>query len=273
MTIMTTRSIRVWKEPENTSLDPALLSYLDGQELIPQVLTRRGFGTVEQAHLFLDPIDYPPTPPDSLPDLVQASELLDSAIRNRELILVWGDFDVDGQTATALLVDAIKRLGGRVEYYIPHRVRELHGIKLDRLREQLMTLPAALLLTCDTGISEHLAIDYAKSTGISVIITDHHDLPPTLPDADAVVNPKRLPVNHPLASLPGVGVAYKLIEHLYTERGRSGELADFLDLVALGIVADVAQLTGTPAISCRLASSSFARLKGWVSRPWLKWRI
>lgn len=242
--VMTTRNVYSWKEPNAISPSPALLSLVGGQELIAQVLTRRGFETVEQAQRFLDPASYPPTPSAALPDLVVASEMLDNAIRHRQQILIWGDFDVDGQTATALLFDALNRLGARVAFYIPNRLRESHGIKRDSLRDQLVAVRPALLLTCDTGISEHVSIDYAKSCDIKVIITDHHDLPPTLPNADAVVNPKRLLSNHLLASLPGVGVAYKLIEHLYTERGRSDELVDFLDLVALGIVADVAQLTG-----------------------------
>ncbi|HEX3049521.1 MAG TPA: single-stranded-DNA-specific exonuclease RecJ [Aggregatilineaceae bacterium] len=241
---MTMRNISIWANPQAEQLNSALLTYLSGQNLLTQVLTRRGIRTIELARQFLEPDQYPPALPTTLPDLVQAAELLDKAIRHRELILIWGDFDVDGQTATALLLDAIKRLGGRVEFYIPHRVRESHGIKLESLRAQILTPPPALLLTCDTGISEHLSIDYAKSQGIQVVITDHHDLPPTLPNANAVVNPKRLSADHPLASLPGAGVVYKLIEHLYTLRGKGAELADFLDLVALGIVADVAQLTG-----------------------------
>ena len=90
-------------------------------------------------------------------------------------------------------------------------------------------------------MSAHEAIDYAKRRSLTVVITDHHDLPPQLPAADAVVNPKRLPADHPLAALPGVGTAYKLVEQLYTQLGRADELDLFLDLVALGIVVDVAQ--------------------------------
>lgn len=137
----------------------------------------------------------------------------------------------------------MQRLGANVRYYIPHRIRKSHGIRLESLRDQILTPPPAILLTCDTGVSAHVSIDYAKSQNIITLITDHHDLPAALPNADAVVNPKRLPAHHPLASLPGVGVAYKLIEYIYTECHRAEELADFLDLVALGIVADVATQT------------------------------
>ncbi|MBN1563959.1 MAG: single-stranded-DNA-specific exonuclease RecJ [Anaerolineae bacterium] len=210
-----------------------------------QILTQRGYTTPERARAFLDSGHYVPTPPDVLPDLVIAAELLIRAIQAGERILIWGDFDVDGQTATALLLDGLRGLGADVAFYIPHRLRESHGIRLDSLAMQLDTVRPGLLLTCDTGVSAHEAVDYTKSRDVTPIITDHHDLPPELPDAAAVVNPKRLPADHALASLPGVGVAYKLMQYLYTYAApeRGGDLPHLLDLVALGIVADVATQT------------------------------
>jgi single-stranded-DNA-specific exonuclease len=198
--------------------------------------------TPEAARAFLSPRIIP-CPPDALPDLPKAVEILDESLSNSKTILIWGDFDVDGQTSTTLLVDAFLSLGLKIAWYIPNRLRESHGIRLDSLSEQISSVRPDVLLTCDTGVSAHDAVDYAKSRGLATLITDHHDLPPTLPDADAVIDPKRLPADHPLASLPGVGVAYKLVEHLYTQYGRAQELPRFLDLVALGIVADVAQQT------------------------------
>ena len=100
------------------------------------------------------------------------------------------------------------------------------------------------MLTCDTGVAANEAVAYAASRGVDFVVTDHHDLPAVLPQAVAVINPKRLPGNHPLASLPGVGVAYKLAEALFAEAGRAGEETQHLDLAALGIIADVARLTG-----------------------------
>jgi single-stranded-DNA-specific exonuclease len=123
------------------------------------------------------------------------------------------------------------------------RARESHGINLPVL-EQLINQGVELLLTCDTGISAHEALDYAQSRAVPVLVTDHHDLPPSLPNALALVNPKRLPEDHPLATLPGVGVAYKLAEELYRRAGRPEASAALLDLVALGIVADLALLSG-----------------------------
>ncbi|MBN1201375.1 MAG: single-stranded-DNA-specific exonuclease RecJ [Anaerolineae bacterium] len=232
-----------WNDPPSAPTEPShdLHVHLGGHPLVAQILFQRGFTRADDAQAFLAPAHYPPTPPDDLPDLLQAVEILSHSIGEQLPILIWGDFDVDGQTATALLIDALGALGAQVAYYIPHRLKESHGINPDSLRQQVEELNPAVLLTCDTGVAASAAVDYAKSQGIVTLITDHHNLPAALPNADAIVNPKRLDPAHPLAALPGVGVAYKLIECLYTQHGRADELPRFLDLVALGIVADVAQ--------------------------------
>lgn len=240
---MTTRNAFIWHDPPNTKPTLALTAQIGGHPLVAQVLCQRGYAEPAAALAFLHADHYSPTPPAVLPDLVQTAERLRHAIRQRERILIWGDFDVDGQTATALLLNGLRRLGADVGFYIPNRLRESHGIRLESLQQQFQAVKPAALLTCDTGVSEHRSIDYTKSQGVTALITDHHDLPPSLPNADAIVNPKRLPTDHPLASLPGVGVVYKLMEDLYTQADLSDELPDLLDLVALGIVADVATQT------------------------------
>lgn len=218
-----------------------LLATLSLDPLVATLLVARGITTPEAAQAFIDPHRYRPTPPDELPDMSAALALLDRVIGQRLPVLIWGDFDVDGQTATTLLVSVLQALDVPVIFYIPNR-EESHGIQLAALREQLQRFTPALLLTCDTGIAAHDPIDYAKRQGLAVIITDHHDLPDTLPQADAVINPKRLPPDHPLATLPGVGVAYKLAESLLSHAGRPELSIALADLVALGIVADVAAL-------------------------------
>jgi len=181
--------------------------------------------------------------------VIRAAERLEKAIRQGETICVWGDFDVDGQTSTTLLVSTLRDLGAveatglSVTYHIPHRRRESHGVNLLVL-ERLIAEGVNLVLTCDTGVTAHEPIAYAQARGVDVIVTDHHDLPPFLPQAHAVVNPKMLPDEHPLRQLPGVGCAYKLAELLYERAGRPEDAAQYLDLVALGIVADVAVQTG-----------------------------
>ena len=171
------------------------------------------------------------------------------------MICVWGDFDVDGQTSTTVLVQTLQALGGNVVYYIPIRGKESHGVHIETLKP-ILDNGATLLLTCDTGITAYEAIDYTNSRGVDVVITDHHDLGPALPNAKAIVNPKLLPEDHILANLAGVGVAYKLAEALitnYREASPWDQLPPnttlinpnlLLDLVALGLIADVALLKG-----------------------------
>ena len=230
----------LWLEPKSVNVPPALREFVGGHPLVARTLVRRGISTVDAARAFLDPAAYLPASPDELPDLLRAVARLETAMQRGERICVWGDFDVDGQTSTALLVAALRELGGVVSYHIPVRATESHGITIPYLAKEL-DAGAQLLLTCDTGVAAHEAIAYAVERGVEVIVTDHHEIPPEgLPAAYAVVNPHRLPDAHPLATLPGVGVAYKLIEALYARAGRPAGASQYLDLVALGIVADVA---------------------------------
>ena len=234
--------MRKWIEPQEVQVPDSFRAQVGGHPLVAQTLVQRGFRDVDSARSFLNADFYDPAPASDLPNLIRAAERLERAIRQGEEICVWGDFDVDGQTATTLLVSTLRELGGAVGYHIPVRATESHGLNVPVLRE-LIAQGARLLLTCDTGVSAHEAIAYARESGVEVIVTDHHDLPPALPDAYAVVNPKMLPGHHPLRQLPGVGCAYKLVEALYDRMGRSEDAEQYLDLVALGIVADVAVQT------------------------------
>jgi single-stranded-DNA-specific exonuclease len=175
--------------------------------------------------------------------MVRAAELVERAIEREEEIWVWGDFDVDGQTATTILVSTLRDLGASVQYHVPNRQREGHGVNLTVVK-QIVAGGADVIVTCDTGVTAHHPIAYAQRHGVDVVVTDHHDLPPQLPKAYAVTDPKMLPEAHSLRELPGVGVAYKLAELLYRRAGRAGEAAKLHDLVALGIVADLAVQTG-----------------------------
>ncbi|MDP1715314.1 MAG: single-stranded-DNA-specific exonuclease RecJ [Anaerolineales bacterium] len=230
---------------------PASFADLGLPPLIAQTLLRRGISSPEEAEAFLHPDAIPPIP---FPDIETALRRIILAIRKGEIICVWGDFDVDGQTSTALLVETLQSLGAQVLYYIPIRGKESHGVHTESLKP-IIANGAKLIVTCDTGITAHEAVEYANSRGVDVVITDHHDLGETLPNAVAIVNPKLLPKNHPLANLAGVGVAYKLAEALLdggrwtmddetrsTVNGLSSD--DLLDLVALGLIADVALLKG-----------------------------
>lgn len=228
-----------WSIPPDGQASDALREAVGGHPLVAGILARRGISDVGDALAFLDPARYTPTPPGALPDVDAAAARLLDAVERSERILVWGDFDVDGQTATALLVDGLRGLGADPAYHVPHRLTHGHGVHLDVLQAKLDE-GFDLILTCDTGVTAHEAAEAVRAAGATLLITDHHALPETLPGADAVVNPQRLPPGHPLRDLPGVGVAYKLIEALYALAGRAGEERRLLDLVALGIVADVA---------------------------------
>lgn len=230
-----------WQFPSKPDILPDLLQFTH-DPLLAQLLVQRGLTTVEQARAFLEPGAYQPASPEALPDMATAVERLSRAIERHESICVWGDFDVDGQTSTALLVSTLQALGAQVQFYIPNRLTESHGIKIPALN-RILTAGVDLILTCDTGIAAHEAAATAQAAGVDVIITDHHDLDDTLPPAQAVINPKRLSPEHPLRELPGVGVAYKLGQALYEAHGQAGESEWLLDLVALGIVADVARQT------------------------------
>ncbi|MEZ4700387.1 MAG: single-stranded-DNA-specific exonuclease RecJ [Rhodothermales bacterium] len=236
--------MRTWRLlPQHTPIPPALLDAAGGRARLARILMQRGLVDPDRVRAFLDPGAYTPAPPEAMPGLVAGVARIEAAIRTGQRILVWGDFDVDGQTSTALFVSALEGLGARVDYHIPIRARESHGVRPDVLQTYLDD-GIDLLVTCDTGIAAADAVELANAAGVDVVVTDHHDLPETLPEAIALVNPKFLPPEHPLSTLPGVGVVYKVVESLYARAGRVGEVEAFLDLVALGIVADLATLTG-----------------------------
>jgi single-stranded-DNA-specific exonuclease len=229
-----------WTEPTplpSSTLLPEL------HPLVASALLRRGIRTPEAVRAFLDPQVYSPAPAVHLPGLAAVADHLETAIRKRQSICIWGDFDVDGQTSTTILFQTLKELNADVTFHIPVRASESHGINLLHLQE-IIDLGAQLILTCDTGITAHAAVDYARSRYVDMLITDHHDLPASLPQAVAVTNPKLLPEAHPLSTLSGSGVAYELAEELYARSGRAGEAARYLDLATLGLVADLARLTG-----------------------------
>lgn len=232
-----------WIEPRAVQVPPEIRELANGPWFLAEALVRRGLTDPARLRGFLDYNEYSPAPALELPDLTLAADRLEEALRRKQRIGIWGDFDVDGQTATAVLVHTLQTLGGQVSYYIPVRARDSHGMALPALRS-FIDRGLDLIVTCDTGVTAHEAVIYARSRQVDLLITDHHTLSADLPDAMAVVNPQRLREPSALASLCGVGVAYKLAEELFQRAGRTAEAQALLDLVALGTVADLAQLTG-----------------------------
>ena len=173
-----------------------------------------------------------------------ATQRIATAITNRESIAVYGDFDTDGVTAVTLLMQAIGAMGGEIQPYIPNRARDGYGLNAQAV-EALRASGTDLLITVDCGISNVAEVALARSLGMDVIVTDHHTPPATLPDANAIINPKLPHCSYPDKRLVGVGIAYKLVQALVRSgmdlplRGR-----DLLDVVALGTVADMGPLLG-----------------------------
>lgn len=226
-----------WLDPQPIQV-PASFEDLKLPPLIARTLVRRGITSADSARAFLHPQALPSTP---FPGIENAVDRILLAARKHEKICVWGDFDVDGQTSTTLLVQTLQAVGADVIYYIPIRGKESHGVHIESLKP-IIDGGISLIVTCDTGITAYEAIEYANSRGVDVVITDHHDLGETLPNAKAILNPKLLAKDHPLANLAGVGVAYKLAEALTENQSLQPNV--LLDLVALGLIADVALLKG-----------------------------
>ena len=175
-----------------------------------------------------------------LPDMDRAVARLRRAVEARELVGVFGDFDADGLTGTALLVEALRELDCPVTYYLPDREREGHGLNPGAI-DTLHARGVKLVVTVDCGVSACEEVELAASRGIDTVVTDHHVPPPALPQAAAVVDPNLDGSRYPFDGLTGVGLAYKLVEALWAELGRPRP-EHLLDLVALGTVADVGRL-------------------------------
>jgi single-stranded-DNA-specific exonuclease len=176
-------------------------------------------------------------------DLPKAVDRIKFAILHRENIVVYGDYDADGVTATALLGMALKSFGAEVGEYIPNRFDEGYGLNLEAM-QLLHEQGTNLIITVDCGIRSWEEADYARSVGMDLIITDHHYPLETLPSTFAIINPKQPGDTYPDKNLAGVGLAYKLVEQLFQSNDSPLDVGEYLDLVALGTVADLVPITG-----------------------------
>ncbi len=229
-------------QPVDTLAAQSLAEAVGVSPVLAQILLNRGLSSPAAAQQYLqpDPARLPP-PSRDFADLPLAVELLDGAIRRQEPIAICGDYDADGMTSTALLLRALRN--APVHYRIPSRMTEGYGLN-SRMVQELHREGVRLILTVDNGISAHEPIQLAKALGLTVIVTDHHDLPPQLPPADAILNPKQIPESSPYRGMAGVGVAYLLAQALAERRGdeQLGRVA--LELFTVGTIADLAPLTG-----------------------------
>ena len=223
-----------------------------------QVLVNRGIGSLEAARSYLDPSGEDLHDPFRMRDMDRAVERVERAIKAGERIMVHGDYDVDGITATFVLYSALLQLGARAEYRIPHRTRDGYGLTPDAM-DDAQRRGCTLVVTVDCGITALEAVERGRALGIDTVITDHHEPPATLPAAVAVVDPLRPGCEYPFKALAGVGVAYKLAEALLRERGAVERAHEYLDAVALGTIADVVPLVGENRVLARLGLDQLNR--------------
>jgi single-stranded-DNA-specific exonuclease len=217
-------------------------------EIFRQVLYNRGIDNQESAYAFIKALPPKNSNPYQLLDMDKAVERIWTAIQNHEKIAVYGDYDADGVTATALLTQALRELEADVQPYIPSRFEEGYGLNKEAL-SKLHDNGFTLVITVDCGIRAIKEVIHANEIGLDMIITDHHQPGSELPPALAIINPKQASDRYPEKNLAGVGVAYKLACALDLERATSNSQAyfsrpDLLDLVAIGTVADIVPLTG-----------------------------
>ncbi|NLX26144.1 MAG: single-stranded-DNA-specific exonuclease RecJ, partial [Lentisphaerae bacterium] len=215
---------------------------------LAHVLVTRGFNTAEDAAQFLRPRLAELDDPFLLPDMERAVQRIWRAVDAQERITVFGDYDVDGVTAAALMIRVLRALGARVEGFVPDRLEEGYGLSLDAVERCLAGRETQLLVTVDCGTNSVESVAYAQSRNVDVVVTDHHEPEELTADAYALINPKLGTSGGPLA---GVGVAFKLAHALVLsgserpgmDHARS-VLRSLLDLVALGTVADIVPLVG-----------------------------
>src|SRR3972149_2800020 len=243
--------------------DESVVSLLSEQLKIPPLVARilalRGLNDLDSARRYLSSSLRSDLPsPFLIAGMEQAAGRLVRALERKELICVWGDYDVDGTTGTAVLVSFLREVGGEVIYYIPHRIDEGYGLNPEGLK-RLSSQGVRLVVSVDCGISNYEEVELARSIGIDVVIVDHHELPPNLPPAFAITNPHRPDCSFPDKGLSGAGLAFYLIIGLRAKLREAGwfgasespDIRRYLDIVTLGTIADMVPLTGVNRILTR----------------------
>ena len=228
--------------PQRPEAGP-LASELGIPPAIAQVLANRGMLTVEAGRGFLYGTLDGLHDPFLFTDMSKAVDLLQGAVDRREKILIFGDYDVDGVLSVVILMRALRSLGAEVDYYIPERLKEGYGIKDEHL-QVVEEKGARLVISVDCGIKAVSFARKAAALGVGLIITDHHRPGDELPAASAILNPVLADSGYPFRGLAGVGVVFKLLQALLTKAGRAAALPSYAKLVAIGTIADVAELRG-----------------------------
>ncbi|MFC1898541.1 single-stranded-DNA-specific exonuclease RecJ [Candidatus Cloacimonadota bacterium] len=229
-------------------------------EMIAEMLVRRELTDFDEIHNFFEPSLAKVNDPFIFKDMEKAVQRVIQAIEKQELITIYGDYDVDGTTSTAMLYLGLRKVGAIVDYYIPHRMIDGYGLSLSGV-DQIKDNGAKLIISVDCGINAIEEVQQINDLGIDIIVTDHHNPKEILPDAYAIINPKMINSDYPFKELAGVGVAYKLLVAVYKRMNvNTEEMIDrFIDLVALGTIADIVPLKGENRL---FASTGLTRLIG-----------
>jgi single-stranded-DNA-specific exonuclease len=236
--------------PCDTATAEALARALNLEPMTARLLVMRGITAPEDASRFLAPSLSHLHDPYRLAGMREAVERLEAAIARRERIAIHGDYDVDGISSTVILRRCLEMLGGDVVHFIPERLKDGYGLQpatIDRLHAE----GVHLVVSVDCGIRAPEAARRARELGLDLVITDHHEPDGTLPDALAVINPKRRDCSYPDKHLAGVGVALKVVQALTTRAGRERTLPGFVKIAALGTLADVVPLVGENRVIAR----------------------
>ena len=232
-----------WTSPDPVTVDRQLLELFPQNPVFSEILHRRGFHTLSEAQAFLYPQYFPQSNPFDFPGMRDSVQIVLNVINQGGQIGICGDYDTDGLTATAILYEGLLNLTPHVHFQVPVRGKESHGISEETIKT-FQNLGVQTLITCDTGVSEHASIQYARELGMDVIITDHHSLPDAPANANSIINSEMLPKTHPMHSLSGSGIAYKFIEAVYQATSIENKTTQFLDLAAIGIIGDQVPLIG-----------------------------
>ncbi len=254
-----------WRFPP---YDEGVVRRLSGELKVPtlmaQVLAARGFQSGAQAELFLSAKLSDLHDPDLLPGVPEAVDRIHSAVKAGRRITIYGDYDVDGVTATSILWHCLQLLGAKVDYYIPLRLEEGYGLNCDAIRSLHAEDPSRLVVTVDCGITSVVEAGLAKELGLELIISDHHQLADSLPDAAVLVHPRLPGTSYPFGDLCGAGVAFKLAWAICKRMGdgtrATPQMKEFLltavGLAAIGTVADVVPLLSENRVIVRFGLAS-----------------
>lgn len=246
-------------EQTNVSQIQNLQNSLSCPYIIAKLLLQKNISSTQDAEEFFHPDFNNLHDPYIFNDMEKAVRRIMQAIKNQEKIVIYGDYDVDGTTATSLLLIGLKELGAVVDFYIPNRMIEGYGLSMLG-NKAILSKKAKVVITVDCGINAVDEINYLNKEGVDVIVTDHHTPKKILPDAFAIIDPKLKDSKYPYQELAGVGIALKLITAIYRKYNRDNieNVSTFFDLAGLGTIADIVPLTGENRI---IASLGIKRLE------------